>query len=36
VLPRLQGLGFEVSGMFPVNRDGGLRVIEFDCVAVRG
>ncbi len=35
VLPRIQALGFEVSGMFPVNRDGALRVVEFDCIAVR-
>ena len=29
------GYGFKISGMFPVNLDDGLRVIEFDCVAVR-
>lgn len=27
--------GFELTGMFPVNRDDRLRVIEFDCVMVR-
>jgi FkbM family methyltransferase len=28
--------GFEVSGMFPVNRDGGtLRILEYDCLLVR-
>lgn len=30
----LNGLGFELSGLFPVNRDKYERVIEFDCVAV--
>lgn len=29
------GCGFSISGMFPVNLDKALRVIEFDCVAVR-
>lgn len=27
-------LGFEVTGLFPVARDGTLRVVEFDCVMV--
>ena len=32
-LDRLDELGFEVTGMFPVTRDRDLlRVIEFDCV----
>jgi FkbM family methyltransferase len=31
----LRGLGFEVSGLFPVNLDDSMRVVEFDCVAVR-
>ncbi len=26
--------GFSVTGMFPVNRDENLRVIEFDCLAL--
>src|SRR5208282_754513 len=34
-IPRINALGFEVTGLFPVNRDGLLRVVEFDCVAVR-
>lgn len=33
----LTSLGFEVAGMFPIVRDHDqLRVVEFDCVAVRG
>jgi FkbM family methyltransferase len=33
----LGGLGYEVTGMFPVSRDSdGLRVIEFDCTLCRG
>ncbi len=29
-------LGFEISGMFPITRDDDdLRVVEFDCVAIR-
>lgn len=31
----LQGRGFDVTGLFPVNRDATLRVIEFDCVAIK-
>jgi FkbM family methyltransferase len=28
--------GFEISGMFPVSRDGGsLRILEYDCLLVR-
>jgi FkbM family methyltransferase len=27
--------GFEISGLFPIARDQFLRVVEFDCVAVR-
>jgi hypothetical protein len=34
-LAELERLGFAVTGMFPVTRDAGLRVIEFDCVMVR-
>ena len=34
-LTRLNGLGFEITGLYPVSRDRQLRVIEFDCVAVR-
>jgi hypothetical protein len=36
-LERLDELGFEVTGMFPVTRDRDLlRVVEFDCVLRRG
>jgi FkbM family methyltransferase len=31
-IARLQALGFELTGMFPVTRDRDLRVVEFDCV----
>jgi FkbM family methyltransferase len=35
-LVRLNGLGFELTGMFPVARDlDNLRVVEFDCVLRR-
>jgi len=34
-LPKFRELGFEVSGMYPVNLDVSFRVIEFDCVMVR-
>ena len=34
-LNRLTGMHFEVTGLYPVSRDTRLRVIEFDCVAVR-
>jgi hypothetical protein len=27
-------LGFEISGVFPVSRDGSLRLIEADCVMI--
>ncbi len=33
-LESLEKLGFDVTGMFPVNRDKWLRVVEFDCLAV--
>ena len=33
-LEALKKLGFDVTGMFPVNRDKWLRVVEFDCLAV--
>ena len=29
-----RGLGFEVTGLFPVSRDEKLRVIEFDCTLI--
>ena len=36
-LTNLGGLGFEITGMFPVAREmDHLRVIEFDCVMSRG
>jgi len=34
-LPKMMQLGFEVSGMYPVNCDWNLRVVEFDCVMIR-
>jgi FkbM family methyltransferase len=34
-LAELKTMGFELTGLFPVNRDRRLRVIEFDAVAVR-
>jgi FkbM family methyltransferase len=34
-IQRLEGLGYELSGLFPVNLDRRMRVIEFDCVALR-
>ena len=30
----LQGLGFEISGFFPVSTDPNMRLIEVDCVMV--
>ena len=34
-IPRINAMGFEITGLFPVNRDAALRVVELDCVAVR-
>jgi FkbM family methyltransferase len=34
-LKTFQDLGFELTGVFPVNRDRNLRVIELDCVLVK-
>lgn len=34
VLENLKGLGFEISGMFPVTYDQKLRLIEFDCIMI--
>lgn len=34
-IARLERLGFEVTGLFPIARDNALRVVEFDCVMVR-
>lgn len=33
-LTRMNQLGFDVTGLYPVSRDNRMRVIEFDCVAV--
>jgi len=33
-IPKLNQLGFEVTGLFRVARDDLFRVVEFDCVAV--
>ena len=30
-----EDLGYGISGLFPVNLDSNLEVVEFDCVAVR-
>ncbi|HEU0079370.1 MAG TPA: FkbM family methyltransferase, partial [Longimicrobiaceae bacterium] len=35
-LSYLEGKGFELFGLYPVNHDGDGRVIEFDCVMRRG
>ena len=34
VLRELSDLGFETTGMFPVQRDPQLRVVNFDCVMI--
>ena len=34
VLSELAGHGFEITGMFPVQRDPQLRVVNFDCVMI--
>jgi len=31
----LEANGFQITGMYPVARDERLRVVEFDCIAVR-
>jgi FkbM family methyltransferase len=36
VIEILDGLGFALSGLFPVGMASDLRVIEFDCIAIRG
>ncbi|HEX5438104.1 MAG TPA: FkbM family methyltransferase [Gemmatimonadaceae bacterium] len=36
VLSVLDAKGFQLSGMFPVNQDSALRVIEADCVMING
>jgi hypothetical protein len=35
-IERLNQAGFELTGLFCISRDAGLRAIEFDCVMVRG
>jgi FkbM family methyltransferase len=35
-LDTFRSKGFEITGLFPVSRDRHLRLIEFDCVMVRG
>ncbi len=32
----MNGMGFELTGMFPVLRDAQLRIVEFDSVMIRG
>lgn len=34
-LSTLAGLGYHLSGLFPVTHDSRLRVVEFDCVCVQ-
>ena len=34
-LAELEALGFELTGVFPVQRDSSLRVVNLDCVMVR-
>ena len=34
-IARLEHLGFELTGLFPVNRDSELRILEFNCVMLR-
>jgi FkbM family methyltransferase len=34
-IPRLNELGFELSGIYPVVRDAQLRIVELDCVFIR-
>jgi FkbM family methyltransferase len=34
-LPRLEAMGFELTGLFPVLRDHQLRIVELDCVMRR-
>lgn len=34
-LPRLEAIGFELTGLFPVLRDPQLRIVELDCVLRR-
>lgn len=34
MLSRLQGLGFDLVGLYPVNRTRSMQVIEFDCLMV--
>lgn len=35
VLKEFNGSGFYISGMYPINRDESLAVIEYDCVMVK-
>jgi len=35
VIKFLNSKRFEITGMFPVNRDPRLRIVEFDCVMIR-
>jgi hypothetical protein len=33
-LRHLDGLGFDITGMYTVSRDNALRLVEFDCVMI--
>jgi FkbM family methyltransferase len=34
-IPAMLQMGFEVTGLFPVNRDANFRLIEIDCIMIR-
>jgi len=34
-IPHMQGLGYEIAGLFPISRAADYTVVEFDCVMVR-
>jgi FkbM family methyltransferase len=33
-LSTLNGMGFDLSGLYPVTHDSALRLVEFDCIAI--
>jgi FkbM family methyltransferase len=33
-IAQLNEMGFSITGLFPITRDNGLRVVEFDCVMI--
>ena len=34
-IPHMQGLGYEIAGLFPISRAADYTVVEFDCAMVR-